>query len=133
MQSAGCGKIKGRWGDGSVNHCKRLDRVAAVLNERLLAHVAPDGLLLARVLLDGIAAVGVAGRGPLRRVPSRDGVVLPKSLELLETKTVTLFDEEVDEPSCDKVAYRACKKVSKERKQIVRGKAAHPAKTNPRL
>jgi hypothetical protein len=86
------------------------DRVAAVLEVRLFAHVAPDGLLLVCALLDGIAAFGVAGRNPFGRVAGGHRVVLPKTLELLERETVALFDEEVDEGGGRKVALRRARK-----------------------
>jgi hypothetical protein len=86
------------------------DRVAAVLDVRLFAHVAPDGLLLVRALLDGVAPLGVTGRHPFGRVAGGHRVVLPKTLELLERETVTLFDAKVDEGGGRKVALRRARK-----------------------
>lgn len=50
------------------------------------------------------APMGVTRRRPVARPPSRSRVVLPESLELLERKTSSLLDEEVDDRGADKVA-----------------------------
>lgn len=50
------------------------------------------------------APMGVTRRRPVARPPGRGRVVLPESLELLERKSSSLLDEEVDDRGADKVA-----------------------------